>query len=591
MKGLCLSFAALLVAACAHTPTAPPALPAGVELVGDVYYIPGEGVEVNGEGGLGLEPGAYRFAADTPGRRLRIHVVEIDDRAPRLVRVEPGPAFALVELAFTPEPDAVVVAEARSPAAPGAGLDPPWRVELDAGRYRLEARAEGHLPLAREFDVPGDGPLHLDLRFTPNPTRAPLLVTTTPAGAEIFIDGARLGEAPQSLEALEFGTHRVSAYSYSDADADDRVAFEGDHLFTEDSPRRLELTLDVEQRRFDGEWYPRAVAERMEADRRLLEEQEARRAEERAYRRARVDDPLEIRVELSELADKAVTTLDDFSRALFMVLRVGDRLRVDLDGAGHLVWKRSPRAAAAFRAQVEALWNDRPVGIDHADDPVTSVLVEPGSSLITTVAYRLYRRINEHPIVDLGAAMHDLPGVSVHTLAADGGASVLTFGGGNVAVNGRPVESTRQLGLVRLDAADRALDLTWDEAPQRVLVVSERNAAARPVLPSAELNLNQKHVVELGVDGRVRSFHRFTEHPDGGWRHLAKERGSGLAASIDLDADEVGPHEESGGYRRDWLIDYETADGRLATRQVSLDYTVGDEVQAVESPVFIRRQP
>ena len=396
------------------------------------------------------------------------------------------------------------------------------------------------------------------------------------------------GQEPQRLEALEFGTHRVSAYFYSDAD--NRVAFEDDVVFRQDSPYVLELTLEVEQRRFEGEWHERAHAERLEADRQRREQRAERQAEERAYRRARTEDPLEIQLRVPALPDKALTTLEDFSRALFMVLRVGDRLRVDLDGAEHLVWKRSSRTGAAFRAQVEALWNNRPLSLNHAMDPVRAIVVEPGSSLVTTVAYRLYRRVNDHPILDLDEAMHDLPGVSAHTLAADGDATLLTFGGRNVAVNGRAVESTRQLGFVRLEAANRRLDLTWDEVPQRVLLVSDRNTIARPAVVSDELNLNQKHVVELGVEGRVLSFHRFTEHPDGMWRYMAKERVTGLIAALDLDADEAGPHDVSGGYRREWLIDYETADGRHATRQVSLDYTVGDEVQPVESREFIRRQ-
>ena len=317
---------------------------------------------------------------------------------------------------------------------------------------------------------------------------------------------------------------------------------------------------------------------------------EARRAEEQAYREARTGSPLEIQVQLPALADKQLTTLNDFSRALFMLLRAGDRLRVNLAGTEHLVWKRSSRTNPAFESQVEALWTDQPLDSDYADDPVRSIRVSPGSSLVTTIAYRLYRRVNDQPILDLASAMHDLDGVSVHTVAADGGTTLLTFGGSNVVLNGRNVKSTRQLGFVRLSAGDRRLDLTWDEAPQRVLIVSARNRVAQPTPPSAELNLNQKQVVRLGVNGRVLSFRRFTEHPGGTWRHFAKERGvSGLAALMDLDSDEVGPHAVSGKYRREWLINYETAEGKHATRQVAVDYAVGETAQPVEASEFIRR--
>ena len=593
MKRFCLFCTVLLVSACAGQiqppevalPTLPleVTLPPDVELVGDVYYIPNEGVEVNGESGFRLEPGTYRVATDTAGHRLRIHVIEIENREPRFIRVAPGPGFAVAEFTFTPDADVVIVASAASPDVGDLGLDPPWRADLDAGRYRVEAQAGGHLPLSQEFEVRPNEPVHLDLHFTPEPTSAPLLITTTPAGAELFVDGAPVGDAPHALEAIEFGTHRINAYVYSDPN--NRVAFEGDVVFDRDSPGTLELTLEVEEGLFEDEWYERAEAERLEAARRLRE----RRAEEEGYREARVGNPVEVQLRLPALADTAATTLGDFSRALFMMLRPGDRVRVDLGGTDHLVWKRLYDTSDAFRSQVEALWNDQPIALDYEEDPVTVMGVDPGPSLITSVADRLYGRLNDNPILDLDAAMHDLPGVTLHTVAEDGSTAIVTFGGGSVAVNGRNLPSTRQLGFLRLASGDRQLDLTWDEPPERILVVSARNTAAEPASLSTELNLGQKHVVELGVGGRVQSFHRFTGHPDGTWRYTAKELLGGLPGAMNLDADELGPHAESGDYRREWVIQYETADGKRATRQVALDYTVGDATQPVEAQDFIRR--
>ena len=585
MKRLGLFFAVLACAACAGRSEPPTVtLPPGVVLIDGVYHIPIEGVEVNGQSGFRLEPGWYQFATEQPGHRFQIHDVEIDSEVPRLIRVEPGQGFAVAEFTFTPEADVVIVVRAGSPDATSRGLDPPWRVELDAGRYRVEAQAAGQLPLAEDFEVLPNEPVSLDLVFTPRPTSAPLRITTSPVGAELFLDGAPMGEAPQNLEAVDFGTLRISAYAY--ADPDNRVAFEDELEFGEDSPRLLELSLNVEQRRFDGEWYERSEADRLEAAKRERE----RRAEEGAYREARTNDPVEVQLELPALADRELTTAEDFSRALFRLLRVGDRLRISLDGTDHLIWKRSTRTDATFRRQVGALWNNQPLSLDYAEDPVRAIVADPGASLITTVAYRLYRRLNEHPVLDLDTNMHDLGGLSVHTLAADGPTTLLAFGGAAVAVNGRAIEFDGELGFLRLAATDQELELTWDEAPQRVLIVSEKDVAAQPTFASAELNLNQKHVVELGIEGLVQSFRRVTAHPDGTWRLIAKERSGGLPVPMDLNSDEVGPHEVSGVYTREWLIDYEATDGKRATRQIAVDYTVGDVPNRVEALEFLRRK-
>ena len=61
---------------------------------------------------------------------------------------------------------------------------------------------------------------------------------------------------------------------------------------------------------------------------------------------------------------------------------------------------------------------------------------------------------HEMTALELGAAMHDLPGISVHTIAADGATTVLTLGGAGVALDGRNVASSGELGFGRLAAGD-----------------------------------------------------------------------------------------------------------------------------------------
>ena len=572
MKHLCLFFGGLLLAAGAGPMPATGIFPAG-----HLSAAPQKDIDADGWGGLRFKFNGTLFAADDSGQEPENDEVEEEDNGGSgAVPVESGQGLAVVEFSFTPEAELVIVTNLASPDAAGFRLDPPWRLELSGGRYRVEARAAGHLPLAKEFEVASEEPVRLELQFTPEPTSAPLLIITQPPGAELFLDGEPVGKAPQTLESLEFGTYRIGAYLNSDED--NRVVFEGNLVFNQESPGSLELTLEREQRRFEGEWYEQAVADRLAAE-----------AEEKAYRKARIRNPVEIRLKLAALGDKKVTRLGDFSRDLFRLLRVGDRLRVELAGRKHLVWKRSRQRSAAFRNQVRALWTNRPIELKYAKDPARVILVEPGGSLVGTVGYRLYRRANDQPLLDLGRAMHELQGITLHTLAPDGLITLLTFGGRNVAVNGRSLRSTAQLGVMRLKAADRKLELTWEEAPQRVLVVSRKNTVLKPAVASVALNLNQKELVDLGAAGRVQSFHRFSRHPDGRWRHVAKEPPIGLPVAMDLNSDEVGPHPVSGQYKREWLIEYETAEGKRATRQVPMDYTVGEVAHPVRSTEFIRR--
>lgn len=583
-KGLIV--AGLVLAACATTTT----LPRGVVRVGGIYYVPAEGVEVNGDDGFRLEPGDYRFATDVPGYRTLVHDVVIEDGSPRWVQVAPGVGYASAEFAFTPEAHSVSVSRV-PPAGPPVAMEWPWKVDLDEGRYVVEAVADGrYLPLVEEFTVSANDPVSLDLNFALRPTTASLLVVTDPAGAELHVDGEVLGETPMRVEDLDFGSRLLEAYL--ETDTDQRRAWVNRIEFHGDFGDSFELTKPFMERRVDGRWVEWEEAERVLARRREEAEREARRAEEGAYRSARVDEPFEIRLEMESLPEKGETTLEDFSRALHGLLRVGDRVRVVLGGSEYLAWKRSRRRGDEFLRQVDALWRvGTPRRVDFAADRVASVSAgRSGARLLDAVAIALYEGTNDYPIVDLRTEMHELEALSFHVTAEDGEIALVILGSGEMALNGEMLRTTAGLAFRRLATANRLLELSWREAPSRVLVVSEANSGARPTAVATQLKQNQKGLATLGVGGRVRSFHRFTLRPDGAWRHLEKRRGEGPFSSVNLNGDEVGPHAVSGSYRREWLVTYETAVGVAATRQVAIDYVVTDEEYEAGSREYIRRR-
>ena len=587
IKRLGLAGLALCLPACASTGGP---FPSNVSLLEDVYYIPNEGVWVNEREGLYLDPGTYQFATEMAGHRTAVHSVEIPDREPMFVRVDPGQGFAVVQVTFVPDASSGALvnldtsARTELDAALGSG------VELDAGRYRVEARAAGHRPLSHELEVAAARPLSLVLNFEPNPTRGPLLVTTDPAGATVVLDGREAGEAPVRLESVDFGSRRIAAYLYDDAD--NRLAHEAEFVFGEDSSPTLDLELTERQRRFEGTWYE--LSEAME-----LEREEAlrlRREEELAYRRVRVADPIEVRVDARSLdggalPDRQAGTREEFTRALFMVMRPGDRVSVDVAGRRHLVWKRSTSRQPAFERQARALWDgSAPMPVEHDDDPARLVEAPLDSTVTGTVAYRLHRAMNTNPVLDLAAPMHDLDGVSVHTLAGDGDVTLVTLGGADVTVNGAEIDAVGRVGLLRLPAADREVRLAWSEAPARAVVVSATDRVVEPEVPSEELNLNGKVVVGLGIEGRVRSFHRFTRDPDGVWEQDVVERRGPLGETMNLQVDEIGPHAVCGSHERQWLVLYQAGGDRLATRQVTVNYEVGTEAEVFEGSDFLRRE-
>ena len=578
---------ALCLQACA---SAGPPVPSSVSLRDGVWFIPSEGVWVNQREGLYLDPGTHRFATELAGHRTRIHDVELPDREPTFVQVDPGQGYAVVEVTLVPAPSSGALVNLDT--SDRTALDGILRagVELDAGRYRIDARARGHRPLTHEFEVAAGRPVALALSFEPNPTRAPLRITTSPPGATVMLDGREVGEAPVYLESVDFGARRVAAYMYEDAD--NRLAVVEVFQFREGSSPARHLELTERQRRFGGDWH--ALSEALELEREEM--MRLRREEELAYRRVRVSNPIEVRVDVQRLGgaalpDREAATPEDFTRALFMALRPGDRVSVDVNGGRHVVWKRSIGRQPAFDLQARALWDgSAPVPGDHDDDAARVIEAELDSTLLATVAYRLHRALNASPVLDLAAPMHDLDAISVHAIAADGGLTVVAVGGTDLTVNGEEVDMAGPVGVVRLPSADRELRLAWSEAPVRALVVSAADRVIEPDAPDAPLNLHGKMVVGLGLEDRVQSFHRFTRHPDNTWERAFVERRGPLAETLNLQVDGIGPHTACGSHERQWLVHYQAAGERLATRQITVNYEVGTEAEMFQGSDFLRRE-
>ena len=82
------------------------------------------------------------------------------------------------------------------------------RVLIRPGRYDLAATAEGYFPLQQELIVTREDSQALELTLQPLPGR--VTITSEPAGAEVLLDGERIGTTPLEEASISAGEHQLS---------------------------------------------------------------------------------------------------------------------------------------------------------------------------------------------------------------------------------------------------------------------------------------------------------------------------------------------------------------------------------------------
>lgn len=87
---------------------------------------------------------------------------------------------------------------------------PPLR--LTAGAANVEVELDGYFTAHRDISLPGEGNASVELELRKRTTSGVLTVTTTPLGAQVFVDGTLAGTSSPRLElGLDAGSHRVVA--------------------------------------------------------------------------------------------------------------------------------------------------------------------------------------------------------------------------------------------------------------------------------------------------------------------------------------------------------------------------------------------
>lgn len=94
------------------------------------------------------------------------------------------------------------------------GVSPLSIPNMPDGTYNLKCSLDGFEDLNRSITIPTD--LYLNLRLKkqgkPQHTHAPLFVTSNPSGAEIYLDGKKVGTTPFDIPKVPFGSHNLLLY-------------------------------------------------------------------------------------------------------------------------------------------------------------------------------------------------------------------------------------------------------------------------------------------------------------------------------------------------------------------------------------------
>ena len=147
--------------------------------------------------------GTYDYTVKAPDHLPEVGKVTVNDpKQKHLVNVKLRPNFSSVTLTVDNQAEIWVNGEKR-----GNGS---WTGNLGAGTYDMETRAYGHRPVRRQMEIAvTDQPqtIHLD---SPTPIYGKANINSTPAMADVSIDGKSYGQTPVVVPDLLVGNHAVA---------------------------------------------------------------------------------------------------------------------------------------------------------------------------------------------------------------------------------------------------------------------------------------------------------------------------------------------------------------------------------------------
>ena len=155
--------------------------------------------------------GTYDYRVQAPDYLPEVGKVTVNDpKNKHVVNVSLKPNFSKVTL--TVDGNAEIWANGEQK---GTGQ---WTGNLGAGTYEFETRKAAHRPATTTRDIAAASqPLTIQLN-APTPIYGEVDINSTPAMADIYIDGTKVGQTPQVVSQLLIGEHqvRLSRQGYTD---------------------------------------------------------------------------------------------------------------------------------------------------------------------------------------------------------------------------------------------------------------------------------------------------------------------------------------------------------------------------------------
>lgn len=155
--------------------------------------------------------GTYGYRVNAPDYKPEVGKVTVNDpKNKHVVSVALKPNFAAVTLTVDGDAEIWVNGERK-----GTGS---WQGNLGAGTYEFETRKANHRSATVTRNIQASSEPQTIRLQAPTPILGEADINSSPAMADIYIDGKKVGQTPQLVEQLLIGQHqvRISKQGYQD---------------------------------------------------------------------------------------------------------------------------------------------------------------------------------------------------------------------------------------------------------------------------------------------------------------------------------------------------------------------------------------